>query len=54
LLSFGFYHHNAVRRQFDQKIRVVVGNIASRVDIVQLEMHCLIIFGERRYIAAIL
>jgi hypothetical protein len=54
LLPFGFDNDNLLIRQLDHKIRVVVGDIAARVHVIELEMDGQVVLRERDYVAAIL
>ena len=53
LLAFGLDNENPLSRQLDQKVRVVVGDVAVRVHVVQLEMHRQIIFGVGNHVVAV-
>ena len=44
-LSLGFDNEDAVIGQLDKKVRVVIGDVAVRVNVIQLEMHRQIILG---------
>ena len=54
LFTFGFGNESPPGRQLDQKIRVVVGDVAVPVHIVQLEMHRQVVLAVGNHIAAIL